>query len=139
MKGAMKTPAKTPSKGMASANRKIPAELSEKTRNEIEEIAQTAFKVLGSSGNTRIDFLIDDKTNKVYINEINSIPGSLAFYLWDAKGVDFANMLDEMINTGIKDYKKRISKTHSFETNILAGFASNGGVKGMKGTKGKLR
>ena len=139
MKGAMKAPAKTPSKGMASANRKIPADLSEKTRNEIEEIAHTAFKVLGSAGNSRIDFLIDDKTSKVYINEINSIPGSLAFYLWDAKGVDFASVLDEMINTGIKDYKKRISKTHSFETNILAGFANNGGVKGMKGTKGKLR
>ena len=139
MKGAMKAPAKTPSKGMASANRKIPADLSEKTRNEIEEIAHTAFKVLGSAGNSRIDFLIDDKTSKVYINEINSIPGSLAFYLWDAKGVDFASVLDEMINTGIKDYKKRISKTHSFETNILAGFASNGGVKGMKGAKGKLR
>ena len=139
MKGAMKAPAKTPSKGMASANRKIPADLSEKTRNEIEEIAHTAFKVLGSAGNSRIDFLIDDKTSKVYINEINSIPGSLAFYLWDAKGVDFTSVLDEMINTGIKDYKKRISKTHSFETNILAGFASNGGVKGMKGAKGKLR
>ena len=139
MKGAMKAPAKTPSKGMASANRKIPADLSEKTRNEIEEIAHTAFKVLGSAGNSRIDFLIDDKTSKVYINEINSIPGSLAFYLWDAKGVDFTSVLDEMINTGIKDYKKRISKTHSFETNILAGFANNGGVKGMKGTKGKLR
>ena len=139
MKGAMKAPAKTPSKGMASANRKIPADLSEKTRNEIEEIAHTAFKVLGSAGNSRIDFLIDDKTSKVYINEINSIPGSLAFYLWDAKGVDFTSVLDDMINTGIKDYKKRISKTHSFETNILAGFASNGGVKGMKGAKGKLR
>ena len=139
MKGAMKAPAKTPSKGMASANRKIPADLSEKTRNEIEEIAHTAFKVLGSAGNSRIDFLIDDKTSKVYINEINSIPGSLAFYLWDAKGVDFTSVLDEMINTGIKDYKKRISKTHSFETNILAGFASNGGGKGMKGAKGKLR
>lgn len=139
MKGAMKAPAKTPSKGMASANRKIPADLSEKTRNEIEEIAHTAFKALGSAGNSRIDFLIDDKTSKVYINEINSIPGSLAFYLWDAKGVDFTSVLDDMINTGIKDYKKRISKTHSFETNILAGFASNGGVKGMKGAKGKLR
>ena len=65
MKGAMKAPAKTPSKGMASANRKIPADLSEKTRNEIEEIAHTAFKVLGSAGNSRIDFLIDDKTSKV--------------------------------------------------------------------------
>ena len=139
LKGSIKTPLKTSSKGMASANRKIPADITDEIRNKIESTAKTAFKVLGSSGNSRIDFLIDEKTNKVYINEINSIPGSLAFYLWDAKGVDFASVLDEMINTGIKDYKKRISKTHSFETNILAGFASNGGVKGMKGTKGKLR
>lgn len=139
LKGSIKTPLKTSSKGMASANRKIPADITDEIRNKIESTAKTAFKVLGSSGNSRIDFLIDEKTNKVYINEINSIPGSLAFYLWDAKGIDFASVLDEMINTGIKDYKRKNSKTHSFETNILAGFASNGGVKGMKGTKGKLR
>ena len=127
------------SKGMASTNRKLPAEISDKMRKEVEEIAVKAFKVLGSSGNCRIDFLIDDKAGKVYINEINSIPGSLAFYLWDAKGIDFTDLLDEMITIGIKDYKKRISKTHSFESNILSGFAANGGVKGMKGVKGKLR
>ena len=63
----------------------------------------------------------------------------MAFYLWDAKGIDFTSMLDEMINIGIKDYKRRISKTHSFDTNILQGIAANGGVKGMKGVKGKLR
>lgn len=133
-KGAVKK-----SKGMASTNRKLPAELDKDVRSEVEEIAVKAFKVLGSSGNCRIDFLIDDKTNKVYINEINSIPGSLAFYLWDAKGINFTSVLDEMINIGIKDYKKRCSKTHSFDSNILKGFASNGGVKGMKGVKGKLR
>ena len=138
-KGKLKRPAKTSSKGMASANRKIPADLSKKTRDEIEEIAIKAFKALGSSGNSRIDFLIDEDTNKVYINEINSIPGSLAFYLWDAKDIDFTKVLDEMINIGIKDYKKRMSKTHTFETNILDGFAQQGGVKGMKGAKGKLR
>ena len=47
--------------------------------------------------------------------------------------------LEDMINIGVKDYKKRVSKTHSFESNILKGFAQNGGVKGMKGMKGKLR
>ena len=98
-----------------------------------------AFKALGSSGNSRIDFLIDSDKNKVYINEINSIPGSLAFYLWEAKGIDFSSVLDEMIRIGVKDYKKRVSKTHSFETNILQGFANFGGVKGLKGVKGKLR
>lgn len=126
----------TNSKGMASTNRKLPADISKATREEVEDIAVRAFRALGSSGNSRIDFLIDDKTNKVYINEINSIPGSLAFYLWDAKNVDFASLLDNMIQIGIKDYKKRVSKTHSFDSNILAGFAANTGVKGIKG---KLR
>ena len=137
MKGGVKAPVKG-SKGMASTSRKLPADLSEKTRKEVEEIAIRAFKGLGSAGNSRIDFLIDEKTNKVYINEINSIPGSLAFYLWDAKDINFTQVLDDMINIGIKDYKKRLSKTHSFESNILQGFAANG-VKGAKGVKGKLR
>ena len=139
LKGGMKGAVKTTSKGMASASRKIPADLEKKTREEIEEVAVKAFKALGSSGNSRIDFLIDEKTKKVYINEINSIPGSLAFYLWDAKDVNFTQLLEDMINIGIKDYKRRISKTHSFESNILQGFAANNGVKGMKGMKGKLR
>lgn len=137
LKGGVKAPVKA-SKGMASTSRKLPADLSEKTRKEVEDIAVRAFKGLGSAGNSRIDFLIDEKTNKVYINEINSIPGSLAFYLWDAKDINFTQVLDDMINIGIKEYKKRLSKTHSFESNILAGFAANG-VKGAKGVKGKLR
>ena len=127
------------SKGMASTNRKLPADLPKEMREEIETIAMKAFKVLGSAGNSRIDFLIDEDSNKVYINEINSIPGSLAFYLWEEKGVNFSQLLDDIINIGIKDYKKRSSKTHSFDTNILKGFAAVGGVKGMKGVKGKLR
>ncbi len=139
MKGKISGPVKGTSKGMASTNRKLPAELDDETRKEVERVATEAFKVLGSSGNSRIDFLIDRKDNKVYLNEINSIPGSLAFYLWDAKDINFTKVLDDMINIGIKDYKKRVSKTHSFESNILQGFASNGGVKGAKGVKGKLR
>lgn len=138
-KGAKKVPMKGTSKGMASTNRKLPADLEPKLRKEVEEIARKAFKALGSSGNARIDFLIDDKAKKVYINEINSIPGSLAFYLWDEINLNFTEVLDEMIQIAIKDYKKRVSKTHSFETNILKGFAARGGVKGMKGVKGKLK
>lgn len=139
LKGGIKVPTKSSSKGMVSADRKIPADISDNMRKEIEKIAMDAFRVLGSSGNSRIDFLIDTKAEKVYINEINSIPGSLAFYLWDYKDIDFTELLDNMINIGVKSYKKRVSKTHSFETNILKGFADNGGIKGMKGMKRKLR
>ncbi len=127
-----KMPAVKGSKGMASADRKIPADISDKMTKEVEELAVRVFKALGSSGNARIDMLIDTKAKKVYVNEINSIPGSLAFYLWDPKGKDYTELLDDMINIAIKDYKRRESKTHSFKTNILQGFAKNG-LKGMKG------
>lgn len=139
LKGGLKNCSKTPSKGMASLARIVPAPLEKKQQEEIEDIAIKAFKALGSSGVCRIDFLIDSKTNKVYINEINSIPGSLAFYLWEPVGKPYTELLDEMINIGIKDYKKRIAKVHSFDSNILKGFTEMGGVKGCKGTKSKLR
>lgn len=127
------------SKGMVSASRVIPAPLDKELKEEIESVAVSAFKALGSSGVVRIDFLVDKKKNKIYINEINNIPGSLSFYLWEPIGKEYTELLDDMINIGIRDYKKRIAKTHSFETNILKGFTELGGLKGMKGSKGKLR
>lgn len=135
--GKSKGKFKVASKGMASLNRKLPADLSEEVKEKVEDMAINAFKVLGTSGNARIDFMINSKTNKVYINEINSIPGSLAFYLWEEVSVSFTDLLDEMINIGIKDYKKRSAKIHSFDSNILSGFAKGNGLKG-KG-KGKLK
>ena len=135
--GKSKGKFKVASKGMASLNRKLPADLSKEVKEKVEDMAINAFKVLGTSGNARIDFMINSKTNKVYINEINSIPGSLAFYLWEEASVSFTDLLDEMINIGIKDYKKRSAKIHSVDSNILSGFAKGNGLKG-KG-KGKLK
>ncbi|MDD6223462.1 MAG: D-alanine--D-alanine ligase [bacterium] len=135
-KGTLGAKFKT-SKGMVSANRVIPAPLGESLKAEIEDIAIRAFRVLKSAGVVRIDFLVDTKTNKVYINEVNNIPGSLSFYLWEPTGKDYSELLDDMINIGIKDYKHRVAKTHSFETNILRGFTELGGLKGIKGSKGK--
>lgn len=122
-------------KGMASALRKIPADISDKLKEEVQDIALKAFRELNSSGVVRIDFLIDKKKKKVYINEINSCPGSLAFYLWEPIGKNYSELLDDMINIAIKDYKKRINKTHSFDTNILQGFTGAKGVKGLKNIK----
>ncbi len=122
------------SKGMLSATRKIPADIGDKLTNEVKDVAVRAFKALNLSGDVRIDFLIDSKKKNVYINEVNTIPGSLAFYLWEPIGKDYTELLDELINIAVKDYKKRINKTHSFDSNILSGFT--GGLKGSKGCKG---
>ncbi len=123
------------SKGMLSAARKIPANISAKLQKEVEEVAVKSFKALGLAGNVRIDFLIDTKKSKVYINEVNTIPGSLAFYLWDPKGKDYSSLLDDMINIAVREYKRKTSKTHSFDSNILEGYSGLKGSKGLKGTK----
>lgn len=122
------------SKGMASASRIIPARISKDLENKIKETSKKAFKALNLGGVCRIDYLIDKETNKFYINEPNTIPGSLAFYLWEPTGKPYSELLDEMITLCIKDYKNRAKKIYSFESNIL----SNYGVKGLKGAKGKL-
>ena len=127
---------KSGSKGMASASRRIPAEIDSKLKKEVENVATVAFKSVGLSGVVRIDFLIDKKKKNIYINEINSCPGSLSFYLWEPKDKNFTALLDEMINIAIKDYKKDQNKTRSFDTNILSGF---NGLKGSKGKFGKLK
>lgn len=134
-KGKVPSKYKGASKGMASASRIIPAPLEENMKEEIESIAVQAVKALKSSGVVRIDFLVDKKHKKVYINEINNIPGSLSFYLWSPLGKDYSELLDDMINIGIKDYKKRVAKVHSFDSNILKGFSEMSGSKGMKGAK----
>ena len=130
--GGSKGKLKGPSKGMASASRIIPARISKELEEKIKETSKQAFKALNLGGVCRIDYLIDKKTNKYYINEPNTIPGSLSFYLWDKAGKRYEDLLDEMITLSIKDYKNRSKKVYSFESNIL----SNLGVKGLKGLKG---
>ena len=123
------------SKGMASTNRIIPARISEKLTKDIQNTSKKVFKLLNLSGVCRIDYLIDKKTEKFYVNEPNTIPGSLSFYLWKEAGVEYKDLLDEMISIAIKEYKNKSKKTMSFESNILAGFSGSKGTKGLKGTK----
>ena len=115
---------------MASTNRILPARLDDKLTEEVRNLSKQIFRILNSTGVVRIDFLVDSKTKKVYTNEINTIPGSLSFYLWEASGKTYTEMLDEIINLAIKTYKKRKVKVFSFESNILSNF---------NGTKGKLK
>ena len=129
------------SKGMASASRIIPARISDELKKQVEETSIKAFKLLNLGGVCRIDYLIDKKAKKLYINEPNTIPGSLSFYLWEPTGKKYQDLLDDMITLAIKDYKNRSKKTYSFESNILSNMGIKGmkGLKGMKGMKGKLR
>lgn len=125
----------TASKGMASTSRIVPARISEKLTKEIQDTAKQVFKVLNLSGVCRVDFLIDNKENKFYVNEPNTCPGSLSFYLWKEAGMKYSELLDEMVSIAIKEYKHKNQKTMSFKSSIFVGFNGSKGLKGMKGLK----
>lgn len=122
-------------KGMVNSSRIIPANISEELAKEVRRLAKEVYRVIGLSGVVRLDFLIDTKENKVYMNEVNTIPGSLSFYLWDKTNKTYTQELDEMISTSIREYKKESKKIRTFKTNILEGFSGLKGVKGIKGIK----
>ena len=119
------------SKGMASVSRKIPAELTPEKREEVRRMAVKAFQALGCNGVSRIDFMIDEDTGKLYFNEINTIPGSLSFYLWEPMGIPYKELLDRMIALSLKRVRTEGNLTFTFDTNIL-NTASFGGSKGSK-------
>ncbi len=118
------------SKGMASTSRVIPARISKDLTEEVKDLTKKVFRVLNASGVVRVDYLLDKKSNKVYVNEINTIPGSMSFYLWDKTNKEYSKLLDEVISIGINNYKKKKEKTYSFNSNILENF---------NGAKGKLK
>lgn len=121
-------------KGMAVSDKKLPADISDEKRDEIQKLAKETFKVLGCSGVARIDFLMDKDTEKVYVNEINTIPGALSYYLWEATGKTFEQEMDEVIDIALKRHREREKLTFSYDQNILA---MQGSPK--LGTKGKLK
>ena len=119
-KGGSKGGSGSKGAGMANLSRKIPAELSPEKREEIRELAVKSFKALGCCGVSRIDFMIDEEEDKLYFNEINPIPGSLSFYLWEPVGVPYKELLDRMIQLALKRTRIEDSLTFAFDTNILA-------------------
>lgn len=122
------------SKGMTSLKRKIPADIPAETATEIKRIAVEAFKYLDCNGVVRIDYLMNSKTGEFWINEFNTIPGSLAFYLWEPLGIKYSELLDRLISLALKRQRNREEITYSFDTNILSSGAL-GGAKGSKGSK----
>lgn len=123
------------SKGMATLKRKIPADITDEQRDTIRTLAVKAFKCLGCGGVSRIDFMMDTKTGNIWLNEINTIPGSLSFYLWEPVGVKYPELLDRMISLALKRERESESITYTFDSNVLQGVSLGGGTKGAKGTK----
>ena len=122
------------SKGMASVSRQIPANVPPEMRERIRDLAVRSFKALGCSGVSRVDFMIDADKNELYFNEINTIPGSLAFYLWEPIGTPYKELLNKMVDLALKRAREDEKLTFSFDTNLLSDNAFSGS-KGAKGAK----
>ncbi|MCM1028072.1 MAG: D-alanine--D-alanine ligase [Pseudoflavonifractor sp.] len=119
--------------GMASSKKRIPADLSEATSDRIRFLAGETFRVLSCHGVSRVDVMIDADTDNIYVNEINTIPGSLSFYLWEAAGLPFDKLMDRLVGLALKRKREQERKTFSFDANIFAmGGGTKGGVKGVK-------
>ena len=117
--------------GMASTARIVPAPISDEQTKMIQDLAVKTFRTLGASGVCRIDFMMDQETKRVYVNEINTIPGSLAFYLWTEKGVSFTELMDRLINIALERERRRSRMTFSYDTNLLSTY-NESSAKGSK-------
>lgn len=115
--------------------RRIPADIPEMIADEIRRLAKLSFKVINCSGTARIDFLLEND-EKVYVNEINTLPGSTSYYLWDAVGIKFPELIDRLIEIAIKQSEDKESNMVTFDSDLYLK-TSYGTKAGSVGTKNK--
>jgi D-alanine-D-alanine ligase len=117
-RGAKSVKGGTPT-GMASLGRIIPAPIPDELTQLVQRQAITVFKAIGASGVARIDFLYDRAMSQLYFNEINTLPGSLAFYLWEATGVAFDQLVHRLVGTALSRSRAQRETVFTFEANLL--------------------
>ncbi len=104
--------------GMASLAREVPANISEQLNEQIVKQAKASYRALNCNGLVRFDIIVT-ADGEVYINEVNNVPGSLSYYLWEASGVTYQQMLTKMLEQAVNKYYKDQKLIHSFDTNVL--------------------
>ena len=119
--GKGKSGAKAPATGMKSAQRIIPAPIPEGLAARIQDTAVAAFRAIGAAGVTRVDFLVNVERDSFVVNELNTVPGSLAFYLWEASGLAFQDLLLRLVDLGIARHREQQETTFSIDTWLLTG------------------
>ena len=116
-------------KSMNASVLRLPANIDKNVKERIQELALKTFDILGCSGVIRIDFMIDNDTNEIFVNEVNTIPGSLSFHLWKATDLNYTKLLNELIDLALKRNREEKNIIYSFDSNILSGIS----MKSLKG------
>ena len=115
--------------GKSSGERRvIPADISDGLRERIEDLAKRSFMAIDGRGTARIDFLVD-KDENVFVNEINTIPGSIGFYLWEGKGYSFEKLIDELINIALKVHEEKKLNMYKFDADLFNRIQYGGKIK----------
>ena len=122
------------SKGMASLRRILPAPIETELKEQIQEMSKKIFRLLDCKGVVRIDYMVDRYDGNLFITEINTIPGSLAFYLWENAGISYKELIDKMIQYAEKAHADKNQSNYAYTSDILNGVTF--GAKGTKGSKG---
>jgi D-alanine-D-alanine ligase len=105
--------------GMSSAQRIIPAPISDALAARARELAAETFAAIGGAGVTRVDMLLD-ADEQLIVNEPNTIPGSFAYYLFEPAGLPFVDLMDELLDIALAEHAERRRTTRTFESNLLA-------------------
>ena len=104
---------------MQNMSRKVPADITEEQTKEVKRLTEMAFKALNSKGVVRIDFIIDNDSGKVYVNEINTIPGSFAFYLWEYEGMKYSELIDKIIEYAEEENEEKNKNNYTYNSDII--------------------
>ncbi len=116
-------------KGMQASQKRIPADLPKNVTERIQFLDGESFRVLSFLCVSRVDVIVVFFFYDMEFNEINTIPGSLSFYLWEATGIPFTKLMDRLVALAIKRKREKGMKTVSYDHNI---FNLTGGLKGAK-------
>lgn len=122
-------------KGMASLKRVLPAPIEPELRDRIRKLSVDIFKNMDCKSVVRIDYMFDTPTGELYITEINTIPGSLAFYLWQACGVPYAALIDRMVETAMLAHQEKNNSNYAFSSDILTNLSLGGKAGAKNGAK----
>jgi D-alanine-D-alanine ligase len=120
------------SAGLKGAERRIPAPISQELTKRIQVFAIDAFKSVDCRGIARVDFLVNEVDDQIFVNEINTIPGSIAFYLWEATGIKFVELIDRLVNLAIAAYKEKNNITYSYDSKLLKSIVRSSAKLGIK-------
>ncbi len=111
-------------KDASESKRRIPADIESEVELKIKNYAKEAFKAIDCCGDARIDFLYDG--NNIFVNEINTIPGSIAFYLWEGMGISFTDLVTKIIELAEIQQEQQKSNIISYDIDLLNKMGNSG-------------